>query len=66
MADPTFKTKTLKHLEDIDKDIKSLLEDTKTLKEDIHYLKISLLNGFIKKAEPEKEEPASSSWWILS
>ncbi len=66
MAEPTFKTTTTQKLEEIDKDIKSLLADTKTLKDDIHYIKISLLNGFIKKAEPEKKEPVSSSWWLLS
>ncbi len=66
MAEPTFKTSTTQKLEEIDKDIKSLLADTKTLKDDIHYIKISLLNGFIKKAEPEKKEPVSSSWWLLS
>tara|TARA_R110000822_G_scaffold53449_1_gene137901 strand:- start:1424 stop:1615 length:192 start_codon:yes stop_codon:yes gene_type:complete len=59
-----IKSEPEKCVEEIDKDFKSLLTDIKILRDDIHYIKIALLNGFIKKEDPECEN--SKSWWILS
>jgi len=57
--------KTNKELiEDIKDMLKDITRDTKTIKDDIHYIKISILSG--KKLIEDKQtktEPVSAGWW---
>jgi len=57
--------KTNKELiEDIKNMLKDITHDTKTIKDDIHYIKISILSGkkLIEDKQP-KPVPVSAGWW---
>tara|TARA_Y100000004_G_C8632345_1_gene293450 strand:- start:289 stop:492 length:204 start_codon:yes stop_codon:yes gene_type:complete len=51
-------------IEDIKDMLKDITRETKTIKDDIHYIKISILSGkkLIEDKQP-KTEPVSAGWW---
>ena len=51
-------------IEDIKDMLKDITRDTKTIKDDIHYIKISILSGKkLIEDNQTKTEPVSAGWW---